>query len=99
MVRWEPNARGRLEEAALALFGERGFEETTVHEIAQRAGVTERTFFRHFADKREVLFGGGDILRDTMVGAVAEAPAGTAPMDAVALALAAAATILQERGP
>ena len=58
MVRWEPNARGRLEQAALSLFGERGFEQTTVAEIAARAGLTERTFFRHFADKREVLFWG-----------------------------------------
>jgi hypothetical protein len=59
MTRWEPNARGRLEQAALALYGERGFENTTVAEIAARAGLTERTFFRHFADKREVLFAGG----------------------------------------
>jgi len=55
MVRWEPNPRGRLQEAALALYGERGFENTTVAEIAERAGLTERTFFRHFADKRELL--------------------------------------------
>jgi AcrR family transcriptional regulator len=99
MVRWEPNARGRLEEAAMALFAERGFDETTVHAIAQRAGVTERTFFRHFADKREVLFGGGEILQDALVAAVAGAPADAAPMDAVAAALAAGAGILQERGP
>ena len=58
MGRWEPDARGRLEQAALELYGERGFEQTTVAEIARRAGLTERTFFRHFADKREVLFGG-----------------------------------------
>ena len=57
MGRWEPNARGRLEQAAMELYGERGFEQTTVAEIAARAGLTERTFFRHFADKREVLFG------------------------------------------
>ncbi len=54
--RWEPNARGRLERAALELYGERGFDQTTVAEIAWRAGLTERTFFRHFAAKREVLF-------------------------------------------
>ena len=58
MARWEPDSRGRLEQAALELYGERGFEQTTVAEIAERAGLTERTFFRHFADKREVLFGG-----------------------------------------
>jgi AcrR family transcriptional regulator len=56
MARWEPNPRGLLERAALELFLERGFEQTTVAEIARRAGLTERTFFRHFADKREVLF-------------------------------------------
>jgi AcrR family transcriptional regulator len=56
MGRWEPDARGRLLKAALELYGERGFEQTTVAEIAERAGLTERTFFRHFADKREVLF-------------------------------------------
>ena len=60
MPRWEPDSRGRLEQAALALYGERGFDSTTVAEIAERAGVTERTFFRHFADKREVLFGGAE---------------------------------------
>src|SRR6266849_7843300 len=58
MGRWEPDARGRLEQAALALYGERGFDQTTVAEIAKRAGLTERTFFRYFADKREVLFWG-----------------------------------------
>lgn len=55
MGRWEPNARGRLANAALELYSERGFEQTTVAEIAKRAGLTERTFFRHYADKREVL--------------------------------------------
>jgi AcrR family transcriptional regulator len=58
MGRWEPNARGRLERAALELYLERGFDQTTVAQIAARAGLTERTFFRHFADKREVLFAG-----------------------------------------
>ena len=65
MSRWEPDARGRLERAALELYGERGFEQTTVAEIAARAGLTERTFFRHFADKREVLFGGAGQLQDS----------------------------------
>jgi len=55
MARWEPNATDRLCVAALKLFEERGFEQTTVAEIAARAGLTERTFFRHFTDKREVL--------------------------------------------
>jgi AcrR family transcriptional regulator len=97
MTRWKPNARGRLEQAALALYGERGFEQTTVAEIAARAGLTERTFFRHFADKREVLFDGAGTLQDLLVSAVAEAPGSAAPMDAVAAALDAAGALLQER--
>lgn len=78
MGRWEPNARGRLAEAALELYSERGFEQTTVAEIAKRAGLTERTYFRHYADKREVLFGGTE-LRDLLVGAVAGCPGGHGP--------------------
>ena len=58
MGRWQPDARGRLEQAALELYTERGFDETTVADIAERAGLTERTFFRYFTDKREVLFWG-----------------------------------------
>ena len=91
MGRWEPNARGRLEQAALELYGERGFEQTTVAEIAERAGLTERTFFRHFADKREVLFGGAGALQEFLVSTVASAPDSAAPIDAVAAALEAAA--------
>jgi AcrR family transcriptional regulator len=98
MGRWEPGARGRLETAALELFSENGFDRTTVADIAARAGVTERTFFRYFADKREVLFGAGQALQEFLVGQVAEAPEGTSPLDAVAGALqAAAAEIFAER--
>jgi AcrR family transcriptional regulator len=97
MGRWEPDARGRLEQAALALYGERGFEQTTVAEIAKRAGLTERTFFRYFADKREVLFWGAGTLQDFVVSAVASAPDSAAPIDAVAAALEAAGALLQER--
>src|SRR5580698_10509210 len=97
MGRWEPNARGRLEVAALALYSERGFEQTTVAEIAKRAGLTERTFFRHFADKREVLFGASSSLQDLLVNTVTEAPDAATPIDAVAAALRAAATLLGER--
>jgi AcrR family transcriptional regulator len=97
MGRWEPNARGRLEQAALELYVERGFEQTTVAEIAKRAGLTERTFFRHYADKREVLFWGAGALQELFVGTVAGAPESAAPIDAVALALDAVAPLLQER--
>lgn len=90
MGRWEPDARGRLAQAALALYAERGFETTTVAEIAERAGLTERTFFRHFTDKREVLFAGADALQTLIVGAVANAPDGLAPIDAAAAGLEAA---------
>jgi AcrR family transcriptional regulator len=97
MSRWEPNARERLAQAALDLYAERGFEQTTVAEIASRAGLTERTFFRHFADKREVLFAGGSDLAERMVSGVVDAPASAAPMDAVAAGLVAGAEILEER--
>jgi AcrR family transcriptional regulator len=98
MVRWEPNARGRLEQAALELYIERGFEQTTVAEIAKRAGLTERTFFRHFADKREVLFGGAQELQDLLSQNVAEAPEALAPLDAVAHGLQAIASLFELRG-
>ncbi|MFC0097986.1 TetR family transcriptional regulator [Micromonospora marina] len=97
MGRWEPNARGRLEQAALELYIERGFEQTTVAEIAKRAGLAERTFFRHFADKREVLFGGAGTLQEFLVSALADASDAATPIDAVAAAFEAAGTLLQER--
>jgi AcrR family transcriptional regulator len=96
MGRWEPDSRGRLQEAALALYSERGFDQTTAAEIAGRAGVTERTFFRHFADKREVLFGGSELLRERIVTAVAEAPDRCTPLEAVARGVDAAAAMLGE---
>src|ERR1700737_1833792 len=94
MGRWEPNARGRLEQAAPQLLIERGVEQTTVAEIARRAGLTERTFFRHFADKREVLFWGAPALQELVVCTVASAPASASPIDAVAAALEAAGALL-----
>jgi AcrR family transcriptional regulator len=96
MGRWEPDSRGRLQEAALALFSEHGFDQTTAAEIAARAGVTERTFFRHFADKREVLFGGSALLQERIVSGVADAPAAVTPLEAVACGLDAAAALLGE---
>ncbi|NKY85114.1 TetR family transcriptional regulator [Nocardia veterana] len=91
MSRWEPNARGRLAKAALELYAERGFDETTVAEIAERAGLTERTFFRHFADKREVLFGGQELLGRAIMEAVAAAPDSAEPMEIAIAAVQAAA--------
>jgi len=90
MARWEPNAAGRLREAALELFEQHGFEQTTVAEIAARAGLTERTFFRHFDDKREVLFRGSEELRDALVTAIDEAPPAASALEAVTAALDAA---------
>lgn len=95
MARWEPNARERLQQAALELYGERGFEQTTVAEIARRAGLTERTFFRYFADKPEVLFYGAEALQEGIVARVASAPDSAAPLEAVASALEATAGIFQ----
>jgi AcrR family transcriptional regulator len=85
-------------QAAFELYGERGYEQTAVAEIAKRAGLTERTFFRHFADKREVLFAGADALRELLVSTVVEAPASLAPIDAAAVGLEAAGALIQEGG-
>jgi AcrR family transcriptional regulator len=96
MGRWEPDARGRLAKSAMELYAEQGFDQTTVAQIAARAGLTERTFFRHFADKREVLFYGMEMLRDRLVRAVADAPAPATAMEAVSAAFEAAGAVLQE---
>jgi AcrR family transcriptional regulator len=81
----------------MELYRERGFEQTTVAEIAKRAGLTERTFFRYFADKREVLFWGAGELQDFMVSALAGAPDSATPIEAVAAAIQGAAVLLAER--
>jgi AcrR family transcriptional regulator len=86
MARWQQNPSQRLVLAALELFEERGYERTTVVEIAERAGLTKSTFFRHFQDKREVLFG-GDSMAGLLAGAIEAAPAGASPFEAVAQAL------------
>lgn len=98
MGRWEPDARGRLERAALALYFERGFDQTTVADIADRAGLTERTFFRHFADKREVLFRGDD-LAGSIAAALDGVPGNVAPLDAAVLALESTAGFFEDRRP
>ncbi|OII33169.1 hypothetical protein BIU98_06985 [Curtobacterium sp. MMLR14_010] len=76
MGRWASGSRERLESAALDLFVDPGYDETTVAQIADRAGLTRSTFFRHFADKREVVFGTEDTLSDLLVAAVSELPTG-----------------------
>ena len=92
MSRWEPGARLRLGAAALELFAERGFEQTTVTDIAARAGVTERTFYRHFGDKREVLFDGGPPLQDYLTRVTSErSAAGDPPLVAIGRAFEGAA--------
>lgn len=98
MGRWQPDARARLESAALEEFGERGYDTVTVAEIAARAGLTERTFYRHFADKREVLFAGQDVLRDLLVERTAEALASAPPWAALERAFTAAAEAIAARG-
>ena len=97
MARWEPDAAGRLADAAMQLYRERGFDRTTVADIAARAGLTERTFFRYFADKREVLFSGAHMLQDFLVDRVARAPASMPPIDAVAGALAETGELFEHR--
>ncbi|MFE0532323.1 TetR family transcriptional regulator [Micromonospora parva] len=84
MARWQPDARGRLEAAAFELFRERGFEQTTVADIAARAGLDKRTFYRLFGDKREALFSGSGRVEEVLVQAVTETDAG--PFEAVVAA-------------
>ncbi|MBM2623048.1 TetR family transcriptional regulator [Actinoplanes sp. LDG1-06] len=92
MGRWEPNAQARLRQAAMDLYASRGFERTTVAEIAERAGLTERTFFRHFADKREVLFAGSERLQELLVETTAASFEASGPAGAVVAAFEHAAT-------
>ncbi len=96
MSRWQPDALGRLAQAALELYGEHGYDQTTVAEIAARAGLTERTFFRYFADKREVLFYGSESLRTLIVDTLRAVPASAAPLEAVVSTLEVAAASLEE---
>ena len=91
MGRWEPGARERLVVAAVDLFTEQGYDATTVAQIAERAGVTKSTFFRHFPDKRELLVAGQETLSRLLAEGIAEAPAGASPLEAVAAGLVRAA--------
>lgn len=87
MGRWEPDAVGRLQQAAMALFRERGYSGVTVAEIADRAGLTKRTFFNHFADKREVLFAGAKAFEASVVKHLAESGDDLDPVEAAVVAL------------
>ena len=103
MPRWEPDARDRLVVAALDLFTEQGYDATTVAQIAERAGLTRSTFFRHFSDKRELLVAGQETLSRLLADGIAEAPAAATPLDAVAVGLDRAAGVMtpfnRELGP
>ena len=100
MGRWEPDAESRFRAAAIELFGEIGYEQTTVAAIAERAGLTARTFFRYFADKREVLFNGSERLTQRMVDALIQVPADASPIDSISEALTSAGEFFDdERRP
>lgn len=99
MSRWSPDARGRLEQAAYELFLHYGYDQTTVADIAEQAGLTERTFFRHYADKREVLFGGAEALQDGLMRALAEAPPSLSTIDAVRVAVETMTSVFHGRRP
>jgi AcrR family transcriptional regulator len=92
--RWAPNARERLEAAALDLFVENGFDETTVAQIADRAELNRATFFRHFADKREVLFGGEDVLATLFADAIRASSPDTTVTGCLKAALEAADVVM-----
>lgn len=96
MARWDPDARGRLERAAIELFAQQGFTETTVPQIAERAGVTTRTFFRHYADKREVLFASEGELATLFAELIDEAPAELSAMPTLERAARGAAELAFE---
>jgi len=103
MARWEPGARERMVLAAADLFAEQGYDATTVAQIAERAGVTKSTFFRHFPDKRELLVAGQEVLSRLLAEGIAEAPAPASPLEAVAAGLERASNAMgpvnRELGP
>ncbi|MEI4279059.1 TetR/AcrR family transcriptional regulator [Klenkia terrae] len=98
MGRWAPDARGRLHQAAMELYTEHGYDGTTTADIAERAGLSERTYFRHFADKREVLFDSTDALQTLVLDGIAGADPAAAPLDAAAAGLGDGAALLQSFG-
>ncbi len=99
MSRWKPDAEGRLMKAAITLFDEQGYDDTTVAQIAEAAGLTKRTFFRYFSDKREVLFNGSEELEHRWLEAVAAAPMDANPLSVVVAGLDPVAEMFVERHP
>jgi AcrR family transcriptional regulator len=103
MTRWQPGATQRLVVAAVDLFTEQGYDATTVAQIAERAGVTKSTFFRHFSDKRELLVAGQETLSRLLADGITEAPADASPLQAVAAGLERASSAMgptnRELGP
>jgi AcrR family transcriptional regulator len=98
MARWEVGAEARLVQSAYELYLERGFDDVTVAEIASRAGLTKRTYFRYFADKREVLFSGATAFQDDVVARLFETPGDVAPIDAVVAALSSGGSEITKLG-
>lgn len=96
MARWASGTPERLQQAALELFATRGFEQTTAAEIAQAVGLTERTFFRHFSDKREVLFHGQDVFARAFLDGLGAAPPDASPIGLVAAALRSAGSLFPD---
>ncbi len=97
MPRWQPDTQQRLVQAALELYTEQGYEQTTVGEIAERVGVTSRTYFRYFPDKREVLFASGQTIRDAIVSATSRALETMPAFDAVLVGVTAGRAVFQSR--
>jgi AcrR family transcriptional regulator len=99
MPRSGTEVRLRLQQAGIDLFLERGFDAVTTAEIAERAGVTERTYFRHFADKREVLFDGETVLREALTASIEDAPDGQAPLATLLEAFRSIVPVLEGNRP
>lgn len=99
MPRNGEDVRKRLQWAALELYADRGYEETTAAEIAAKAGVTERTFFRHFPDKREVLFDGDAVFSEALMSGVRRAPAALGPWETLFLAFRSVKHLFVENRP
>ena len=97
MTRWKPDAKGRLIKAAITLFDERGYNETTVAEIAAAAGLTKRSFFRYFTDKREVLFDGSHQLIEIWIDGIAAAPPDASAIEAASAGLDEVAQLFADR--